>query len=166
MSGVEIVEKFAVKLEQDDLDKLSLGQVRDMLEEIRHSFQHLTRSQEDLLDALQEEADEDLAQAYWENIEVLEKKKAQMDLINKYLEENDFTYLRHQEHNLPVPPPSQGAHEEEELDDEDGSIANMIASTSPAVVQFAVESNLTDAALAYSSETIAEPGNTEEGVYL
>lgn len=125
---MSIIEKQMVKLEVEDLDKLTLGQVRDMLDEIKHSFKHLERSQEELLDALQQEADEDLAQAYWENIEVLEKKKAQMEKISKYLEENDFAYVRHQEHNDTKANIETDEREDEDLDDEDGSIASMIAS--------------------------------------
>jgi hypothetical protein len=88
------MSKFQLDLSIDGLDRLSLGQIRYMLEEINYSIGHLERSQLELLEALVAEEDPEFAEAYWENVEVLTKKKEQVSKITKYLEENDMTFYR------------------------------------------------------------------------
>lgn len=93
------MSKFHIDLSIDALDKLSFAQIRYMLEEINHSIDHLERSQLELLQSLEEVEDHDLAEAYWENIEVLSRKKDQVARLTNYLEENDMAFYRH---NLPL----------------------------------------------------------------
>jgi hypothetical protein len=105
---------FEQSLTIDALDRLPLTQVRYMLEEIQHSIVHLERSQEELLQAIAEVVDEDLADAYWENIEALQKKNGYVEKLEKYLEDNDLSFSRQNRVSL-LQPPSAAAVDSEQM---------------------------------------------------
>lgn len=81
-----------------DLDSMSNHQIRSMLEEMMHQLRHLERSQEELLDAIQacppDEPDEDFALAFWENSQVIERRKARYEEMSEHLKKVDPAYRR------------------------------------------------------------------------
>lgn len=77
------------------LENLSTHDIRSWIEELEHQLVHLERSQQELLDAIQDSPnDEDFAEAFWENTRVIASKKAKIDELIAGLEELDPVYYR------------------------------------------------------------------------
>jgi len=79
------------------LDSLTFEQIRDILDELKSQIFHLERSQQELLDALDTfPGDEDFAEAYKENIDVIDSKKYNFQKILDHLEGLDPSFRRDQ----------------------------------------------------------------------
>lgn len=73
----------------------SIHQIRYNIDEMFHQLSHLVRSQDELLDAIQENPeDADFAEAFWENNAVVKNKKTQIQQLLAKIWNRDPVYFR------------------------------------------------------------------------
>lgn len=87
----------AVNRDEESLESLSdsIHQLRYTIDEMCHQLMHLIRSQGELLDAIHENPDdEDFAEAFWGNTEVVKKKKATIQGLLAKIWNRDPVYFR------------------------------------------------------------------------
>jgi hypothetical protein len=80
----------------DDSPKsqMSIAQIKYTFDELRHQLVHLERSQIEIFAYLQENEDPDISNAFWENNEIIRRRKDKLKELIEDLKDFDPVYYR------------------------------------------------------------------------